>query len=116
MELTTAAGRDPGWTTHRSAGLQRLVAGLDSAVTAGRRARRTAINYLDQRTDLHAHGLRVSPQANWGNPFVRVEPVPRSPTSIGFLLITLLAPTRWCHPTATARWPTSSSEVWPGSC
>ncbi|MEU4377433.1 MULTISPECIES: multicopper oxidase domain-containing protein [Pseudonocardia] len=80
VELTTAAGRDPGWTTHRSAGLQRLVAGPTLRLRPGDELAVRPINHLDQLTDLHTHGLRVSPQANWGNPFVRVEPVPRSPT------------------------------------
>ncbi|MGI5132818.1 multicopper oxidase family protein [Pseudonocardia sp. CA-107938] len=32
------------------------------------------VNRLDRPTNLHTHGLRVSPQANSDNPFVRVDP------------------------------------------
>lgn len=31
-------------------------------------------NGLDQPTNLHTHGLRISPQGNSDNPFIRVEP------------------------------------------
>jgi FtsP/CotA-like multicopper oxidase with cupredoxin domain len=31
-------------------------------------------NHLDQPTNLHTHGLRVSPQDNSDNPFVQVDP------------------------------------------
>jgi FtsP/CotA-like multicopper oxidase with cupredoxin domain len=32
------------------------------------------VNHLDQPTNLHTHGLKVSPQANSDNPFVMVNP------------------------------------------
>lgn len=32
------------------------------------------INQLDQPTNLHTHGLRVSPRGNSDNPFIRVDP------------------------------------------
>ncbi|MCE3553169.1 multicopper oxidase family protein [Pseudonocardia sp. RS11V-5] len=31
-------------------------------------------NHLDQPTNLHTHGLRVSPQGNSDNPFLRIDP------------------------------------------
>jgi FtsP/CotA-like multicopper oxidase with cupredoxin domain len=32
------------------------------------------VNRLDQPTNLHTHGLRISPQGNSDNPFLRIEP------------------------------------------
>ena len=32
------------------------------------------VNYIDQPTNLHTHGLHVSPQGNGDNPFVTIEP------------------------------------------
>ena len=54
-------------------------------------------NHLDQPTNLHTHGLRVSPQHNSDNPFVQVDPG----TSFDYLI--RLAPdhptgTFWYHP------------------
>jgi FtsP/CotA-like multicopper oxidase with cupredoxin domain len=54
-------------------------------------------NHLDQPTNLHTHGLRVSPQHNSDNPFLQVDPG----TSFDYLI--RLAPdhptgTFWYHP------------------
>jgi len=54
-------------------------------------------NRLDQPTNLHTHGLRVSPQANSDNPFLRIDPG----SSLDYLIrIPTHHPpgTHWYHP------------------
>ena len=72
-------------------------------------------NHLDQPTNLHTHGLRVSPQGNSDNPFVRVDPGASFDYLAGSPPTTRPARTG-TTPTTTARSPTSCSVAWPVPC
>ncbi|HEU4947302.1 MAG TPA: multicopper oxidase family protein [Kribbella sp.] len=50
------------------------VPGPTLRLRAGDRLRINLVNHLDQPTNLHVHGLHVSPDGNGDNPFVVVEP------------------------------------------
>ena len=54
--------------------LQRRLARPDAAAAPGDRLRVQLVNRLDTVTNLHVHGLHVSPEHNGDNPFVAVEP------------------------------------------
>ena len=61
-------------------------------------------NGLDAPTNLHAHGLHVSPEDNGDNPFVSIDPGTPSTTTSPFRTTTRPAPTG----TTRTRIPTSS--------
>ncbi|GAA2513989.1 hypothetical protein GCM10009859_12280 [Kocuria salsicia] len=67
-------------------------------------------NGLDAPTNLHAHGLHVSPEDNGDNPFVSIDPGTPSTTTSPFRRTTRPAPTGTTR-TGTGTWPTSSRRV-----
>lgn len=74
VELTAAAGvRLAGRDTH-ALGFNTTSPGPTLRVRPGDELAVPLTNRLDQPTNLHTHGLRVSPQANSDNPFIRVDP------------------------------------------
>lgn len=76
-------------------------------VHAGDTIRITMRNGLQAPTNLHVHGLHVSPQGNSDNPFVSIDP--GGSFDYEFSLPGDHPPgTYWYHPTATATSPTRS--------
>ena len=67
-------------------------------------------NGLDAPTNLHAHGLHVSPEDNGDNPFVSIDPGTPSTTTSPFRRTTRPAPPGTTRP-GTGTGPTSSRRV-----
>lgn len=74
VELTAAAGVRLAGRDTRALGYNAVSPGPTLRVRPGDELAVRLTNHLDQPTNLHTHGLRVSPQANGDNPFVRVDP------------------------------------------
>ncbi|HEY5115166.1 MAG TPA: multicopper oxidase family protein [Nakamurella sp.] len=75
LTLEAAVGRGP--EAGREATTLRYNGGLPGPtlhLRAGDHLGVDLVNHLDQPTNLHTHGLRVSPQGNSDNPFVMVNP------------------------------------------
>ena len=107
IELVAAPGVRLAGRDTRALGFNGTSPGPTLRVRPGDELAVRLTNRLDQPTNLHTHGLRVSPQGNSDNPFLRVDPGtsfdylirvptdhPRAPTGI--------------TPTTTARSPTRS--------
>ncbi|MGQ9411186.1 multicopper oxidase family protein [Mycolicibacterium gilvum] len=74
VQLTAAAGaRLIGRETH-ALGYNGSLPGPTLKVHPGDELAVRLVNQLDQPTNLHTHGLRVSPLGNSDNPFLRVDP------------------------------------------
>lgn len=74
VELTAAAGVRLAGRDTRALGYNTISPGPTLRVRPGDELAVRLTNHLDQPTNLHTHGLRVSPQANGDNPFVRIDP------------------------------------------
>ncbi|BBG05905.1 FtsP/CotA-like multicopper oxidase with cupredoxin domain [Pseudonocardia autotrophica] len=74
VELTAAPGARLGGQDTAALGYNGSTPGPTLRVRPGDELAVRLTNRLDQPTNLHTHGLRVSPQANSDNPFVRVDP------------------------------------------
>lgn len=74
VELVAAAGVRLAGRDTRALGFNGSSPGPTLRVRPGDELAVRLTNHLDQPTNLHTHGLRVSPQGNGDNPFVRVEP------------------------------------------
>ena len=97
VELTAAPGATRAGQPHAALGYNGSSPGPTLRVHPGDELAVRLTNRLDQPTNLHTHGLRVSPQANSDNPFVRVDP----DTSFDYLYRIPLdhpAGTYWYHP------------------
>jgi FtsP/CotA-like multicopper oxidase with cupredoxin domain len=86
------AGRDTaGW------GYNGTSPGPTLRVRPGDMLRVRLTNYIDQPTNLHTHGLHVSPHYNGDNPFVTIEPGDRFDYAIA-IPANHPAGTYWYHP------------------
>ncbi|MFR9802815.1 multicopper oxidase family protein [Pseudonocardia sp. RS010] len=74
VELTAAPGARLGGQDTAALGYNGSAPGPTLRVRPGDELAVRLTNQLDQPTNLHTHGLRVSPQAHSDNPFVRVDP------------------------------------------
>ncbi|WP_214368001.1 multicopper oxidase family protein [Pseudonocardia sp. H11422] len=74
VALTTAAGVRLAGRDTSALGYNGASPGPTLRVRPGDELTVRLTNRLDQPTNLHTHGLRVSPQANGDNPFIRVDP------------------------------------------
>ena len=75
VSLTAAVGQTKlAGRTVRAAGYDGRVPGPTLRVRPGDRMVITLRNALAETTNLHTHGLHVSPQGNGDNPFVAIEP------------------------------------------
>ncbi|QJY45514.1 multicopper oxidase family protein [Pseudonocardia broussonetiae] len=74
VELTAAAGVRLAGHDTRALGYNATSPGPTLRVRPGDELAVRLTNQLDEPTNLHTHGLRVSPQANSDNPFLRVDP------------------------------------------
>ena len=74
VELVAAAGVRLAGRDTRALGYNGLSPGPTLRVRPGDELAVRLSNHLDQPTNLHTHGLRVSPQGNGDNAFVRVDP------------------------------------------
>ncbi len=74
VELTAAAGVRLAGRDTTALGYSATSPGPTLRVRPGDELAVRLTNQLDQPTNLHTHGLRVSPQANSDNPFLTVEP------------------------------------------
>lgn len=74
VELIAAAGARLAGRDTRALGYNTMSPGPTLRVRPGDELAVRLTNHLDQPTNLHTHGLRVSPQANSDNPFVRIDP------------------------------------------
>ncbi|MGQ0480386.1 MAG: multicopper oxidase family protein [Pseudonocardia sp.] len=74
VELTAAAGVRLAGRDTAALGFNATSPGPTLRVRPGDELAVRLSNRLDQPTNLHTHGLRVSPQANSDNPFLRVDP------------------------------------------
>ncbi|MBP2371756.1 multicopper oxidase family protein [Pseudonocardia parietis] len=74
VELTAAAGARLGGVDTQALGFNGTSPGPTLRVRAGDELEVRLTNRLDKPTNLHTHGLRVSPQANSDNPFLRIDP------------------------------------------
>jgi len=74
VELVAAAGVELAGLATSALGFNGSSPGPTLRVRPGDRLRVRLVNRLDQPTNLHTHGLRVSPAGNADNPFVAVEP------------------------------------------
>jgi FtsP/CotA-like multicopper oxidase with cupredoxin domain len=74
VELTAAAGVRLAGRDTSALGFNGGSPGPTLRVRPGDELAVRLTNRLDQPTNLHTHGLRVSPQANSDNPFVTIEP------------------------------------------
>jgi FtsP/CotA-like multicopper oxidase with cupredoxin domain len=74
VELVAAAGVRLAGRDTRALGFNGSSPGPTLRVRPGDELAVRLTNHLDQPTNLHTHGLRVSPQGNSDNPFVRVDP------------------------------------------
>lgn len=111
--LTAASGaRLAGHDTH-ALGYNGTSPGPTLRVRPGDELAVRLTNHLDQPTNLHTHGLRVSPQGNSDNPFVQVDP------GASFDYLYRIPPdhpagTYWYTRTTTAPSPIRSSAAWSG--
>lgn len=74
VELTAAAGVRLAGRDTRGLGYNTTAPGPTLRVRPGDELAVRLTNRLDEPTNLHTHGLRVSPEANSDNPFLRVDP------------------------------------------
>lgn len=74
VELTAAPGARLGGQTTAALGYNSSAPGPTLRVRPGDELAVRLTNRLEQPTNLHTHGLRVSPQANSDNPFLRIDP------------------------------------------
>ena len=75
VSLVAAAGTvQVAGRTVRALGYNGAVPGPTWRVRPGDRLQVTLVNELDHATNLHTHGLFVSPDGNGDNPFIAVEP------------------------------------------
>ena len=75
VELTAASGQhEVAGRTVRTYGFNGGVPGPTLRVSPGDMLRIALTNDLDEATNLHVHGLHVSPADNGDNPFVKIEP------------------------------------------
>jgi len=74
VELTAAAGVRLAGRDTSALGFNGTSPGPTLRVRPGDELAVRLTNRLDQPTNLHTHGLRVSPQANSDNPFISIEP------------------------------------------
>ena len=116
VELVAAAGVRLAGRDTRALGYNGLSPGPTLRVRPGDELAVRPSNHLDQPTNLHTHGLRVSPQGNGDNAFVRVGPG----ASFDYLYPGFPPTTRSARTgttlTTTAPSPTSSTAVWPVPC
>jgi FtsP/CotA-like multicopper oxidase with cupredoxin domain len=97
VELTAAGGVRLAGRDTSALGFKGSSPGPTLRVRPGDELAVRLTNHLDQPTNLHTHGLRVSPQGNSDNPFVRVDPG----TSFDYLYRIPAdhpAGTHWYHP------------------
>ncbi|MPZ65980.1 MAG: multicopper oxidase domain-containing protein [Pseudonocardiaceae bacterium] len=97
VDLTAAAGAALAGRDTAALGYNGTSPGPTLRVRPGDELSVRLTNRLDQPTNLHTHGLRVSPQANGDNPFLRIEPG----TSLDYLFRIPAdhpAGTFWYHP------------------
>ena len=97
IELVAAPGVRLAGRDTRALGYNGTSPGPTLRVRPGDELAVRLTNRLDQPTNLHTHGLRVSPQANSDNPFLRVDP----DTSLDYLIrVPTDHPpgTHWYHP------------------
>lgn len=74
VELTAAPGVSLAGRNTSALGFNGTSPGPTLRVVPGDLLRIRLINKLDQPTNLHTHGLHVSPQGNGDNPFVSIAP------------------------------------------
>lgn len=74
VELTAAAGVRLAGRASGALGYNGTSPGPTLRVRPGDELAVRLVNRLDQPTNLHTHGLRVSPRDNGDNPFVRIDP------------------------------------------
>ena len=77
LTLTLEAAAGTGTVAGRGATTLRYNGGVPGPtlrLRPGDHLRVDLVNHLDQPTNLHTHGLQVSPQGNSDNPFLMVEP------------------------------------------
>ncbi|RTL61625.1 MAG: multicopper oxidase family protein [Pseudonocardiaceae bacterium] len=74
VELVAAAGVRLAGRDTRALGFNGSSPGPTLRVRPGDELAVRLTNHLEQPTNLHTHGLRVSPSGNGDNPFVRVDP------------------------------------------
>ncbi len=74
VELTAAPGAMLGGTGTAALAYNGSSPGPTLRMRPGDELALRLTNQLDQPTNLHTHGLRVSPQGNSDNPFLRVDP------------------------------------------
>ncbi|GAA4677689.1 multicopper oxidase family protein [Pseudonocardia yuanmonensis] len=74
VELVAAAGVRIAGRDTRALGFNGSSPGPTLRVRPGDELAVRMTNHLDQPTNLHTHGLRVSPQGDGDNAFVRIEP------------------------------------------
>ncbi|MGH4026256.1 MAG: multicopper oxidase family protein [Pseudonocardiaceae bacterium] len=74
VELTAAAGVALAGRDTFASGFNGSSPGPTLRVRPGELLRVRLVNQLDQPTNLHTHGLHVSPERNGDNPFVVVDP------------------------------------------
>ncbi|WP_343938521.1 multicopper oxidase domain-containing protein, partial [Pseudonocardia zijingensis] len=74
VELVAAAGARLAGQDTRALGFNGSSPGPTLRVRPGDELAVRLTNRLDQPTNLHTHGLRVSPEGNGDNPFVRIDP------------------------------------------
>ena len=97
IELVAAPGVRLAGRDTRALGFNGTSPGPTLRVRPGDELAIRLTNRLDQPTNLHTHGLRVSPQGNSDNPFLRVDPG----TSFDYLIrVPTDHPpgTNWYHP------------------
>ena len=97
IELVAAPGVRLAGRDTRALGFNGTSPGPTLRVRPGDELAVRLTNRLDQPTNLHTHGLRVSPQGNSDNPFLRVDPG----TSFDYLIrVPTDHPpgTHWYHP------------------
>ncbi len=74
VELTAAPGATLAGQNTAALGYNGSSPGPTLRVRPGDQLAVRLTNQLDQPTNLHTHGMRVSPQANSDNPFLQVDP------------------------------------------
>lgn len=74
VELTAAPGVRLAGQATAALGFNGGSPGPTMRVRPGEELAVRLVNRMDQPTNLHTHGLRVSPQGNSDNPFLRIEP------------------------------------------
>lgn len=97
VELAAAAGMQLAGRSTHALGYNATSPGPTLRVRPGDELAVRLTNHLDQPTNLHTHGLRVSPLANSDNPFLRIDPG----TSFDYLIRippNHPAGTFWYHP------------------